>query len=189
MEMQYDGKKFHFLQYLKTGRMAETIVAFPLPDGADTLRTDDVLGATSPEGEAVRIYVGVTTQNGDVIKDLVKGEAVLFPHEIMIELHNAGAFMQRIAMNTKIALIDSPLVLHNHHFGSAMLVRTPVNIGLRGHDDGALGEKLESIHYGQLAKQRAENAPHSIGYINAIVTSNGREATVASDWELHQAQF
>jgi hypothetical protein len=187
MEMQYDGKKFHFLQYLKTGRMIENIPAFPLPDDARSLKTDDVLGATSPEGEAVRIYVGITAKNGRGVQERVKGDAVFFSDDIMISAgHSAGEFMQRIAMDAKAAIIDWPLLLHNHHFGSAMMVRTPVNLGLRGNDDYELREKLIPIHYAQVEAQFESGQPNDIGYINAVITSNGREATVSSDWELHQ---
>ena len=179
MEMQYSRsqKKLHFLQYLKTNRILESLDAFPLPDGDSVVRGNDVVGATKPEGERMRIHIGVTGRNAREAQPSIKDQGVLLPFEMIIA---GGGNLQSLALNALAAFIDYRLTFFNHHFGSAMFTRTPLSVGL-SDSSYQIGQRLNQAHHEFIA----DNPENSIGYINAIVTSNGREVTVESDWEPH----
>lgn len=180
MEMQYDRKqsKLHFLQYLKTGRVLQHLDAFQLPEGNDVVSGLDVIGATPPEGEKMRIHIGVTTQNTVESVSRIQGEGVLLPLDLIL---GGGGYLQTLAMASKATFLDYRLTFFNHHFGSAMFTRTPLSVGLMDWK-GAIAEKLLGAHYEYLGIVK----DGSLGYVNAIVTSNGREVTVQSDWQPHQ---
>lgn len=179
MEMQYSRsqKKLHFLQYLKTNRILESLDAFPLPDGDSVVRGNDVVGATKPEGERMRIHIGVTGRNAREAQPIIKDQGVLLPFEMIIA---GGGNLQSLALNALAAFIDYRLTFFNHHFGSAMFTRTPLSVGL-SDSSYQIGQRLNQAHHEFIA----DNPENSLGYINAIVTSNGREVTVESDWEPH----
>lgn len=182
MEMQYNRKRgeLHFLQYLKTGRILQHLDAFELPTGPSVVRGNDVVGATSPEGERMRIHVGVSSRNAQEAVKYVKGEGVLLPTDMIL---GGGGYLQSLALESRAAFIDYLLTFHNHHFGSAMFTRTPLSVGLLDWTGGKIGERLLTAH----AEYSNTHQDNSIGYVNAIVTSNGREVTVESDWATHRA--
>lgn len=177
MEMQYSRsqKKLHFLQYLKTGRVLEHLDAFALPEGASIARGNDVVGATKPEGQAMRIHIGVTSRNAREAESIIKGAGVLLPSEMIIA---GGGYLQSLALNALATFIDYRLTFHNHHFGSAMFTRTPLSVGL-ADSNYQIGRKLTGAHYEFVR----DNPGDQVGYVNAVVTSNGREVTVESDWQ------
>lgn len=170
MELQYgkDGK-VHFLQYLKTGRILGDPGEFALPSSDQAITIHDVSGATTPEGEKVRIY--------------------LDPHVFTRSMENQAFFMRRnlehgphvqaAAMMARVCIQDYHLSFKDNHFSSAPLVRPQVALGL--WDAVGDGEKRFS--------EVTRSVPDSdrkgdIRYLDAIVTSNGRAATIESDWDI-----
>ncbi len=182
MEMQYsrEQKKLYFLQYLKTGRLLNHLEAFPLPTSPTTALGYDVVGATEKEGDTVRLYTGITGENVQQALNMIQGEGVVIPNELIVA---GGGSLQSLAMASRIAMIQWGLTFHNHHFGSAMFTRTPLSVGL--YDSyGLINERIHNAYWGntELSERRG------IGYINATVTSNGRQVAVDSDWRVHPAE-
>ena len=182
MEMQYsrEQKKLYFLQYLKTGRLLNHLEAFPLPASPTTVVGHDVVGATEKEGDSVRLYMGITSENVEKAYRMIKGEGVVIPHELI--LTGAGS-LQSLALESRIAMIEWGLTFHNHHFGSAMFTRTPLSVGL--YDGyGQINERIYTAY-----RENTELAgKRGIGYMNVTVTSNGRQVAVDSDWRVHPAE-
>lgn len=182
MEMQYDRatKELHFLQYLKTGRILQNLEAFPLPVSPSTVHGDDVVGATSPKGDTMRVYVGLNSQNAERARRLIRGEGVVIPMDLIL---SGAASLQSLALASRTAMIEWMLTFHNHHFGSAMFTRTPVSVGLRD-DTGDIYTRLNQAYIDQ--PEALEG--NKVGYINATITSNGRNVAVDSDWKIHSAE-
>ncbi len=182
MEMQYDraAKELHFLQYLKTGRVLQHLEAFPLPVQTTTELGDDVIGATAKEGDTMRLYVGINSRNAERARGLIKGEGVVIPFSLILD---GSSMLQSLALESRVAMLEWMLTFHNHHFGSAMVTRTPVSVGL----DDSTADIKQRIHKAY-HEQSEVLASDKVGYINATVTSNGRNVAVDSDWQIHPAE-
>lgn len=169
MELQYgeDGK-VHFLQYLKTGRQLDDPGEFALPSGGDAVTIHDVSGATGPEGEKVRIYL-----DPPVFTRSMENQAFFMRDNL-----EHGPHVQVAAMMAKVCIQDYWLSFKDNHFSSAPLVRPPVAMGLV---DG-VGDGMKA--FTQVAGGRFGNRTKEVKYIDAVVTSNGRAATIETDWDV-----
>ena len=169
MELQYgeDGK-VHFLQYLKTGRLLGDPGEFALPSGDNIATIHDVSGATDPEGERLRIYL-----DPPVFTNSMENQAFFMRDNL-----EHGPQVQVAAMMAKVCIQDYWLSFKDNHFSSAPLVRPPVAMGLV---DG-VGDGIKA--FTQVVGGRFGNRTKDVKYVDAIVTSNGRAATIQSDWDV-----
>jgi hypothetical protein len=174
LELQYgeDGS-LYFLQYLKTGLRLDTTPKFRLPTGQNIVKVHDVKGATSRMGEKLRIYLDPMT-----ITERMNEQAFWVSHRVSV-----GDMSQVVSLMGKVILLDYFLGFKNNHFDSAPLTRAPVALGLY---DG-VGEGATAI--GKVALQQPRRTVSDwhrdqVEYIDAVVTSNGRQATIESDWQM-----
>jgi len=170
MELQYgDDGNVHFLQYLKTGRMLGDPGEFALPSNDRAVTIHDVSGATAPEGEDVRIYL-----DPPVFTRSMEGQAFFMRDNL-----EHGAHVQVAAKMAKVCIQDYWLCFKDNHFSSAPLVRPPVAMGLVDSvGDGA--KAFAKVAGGRFSGNRIAD----VRYVDAVVTSNGRAATIESDWEV-----
>jgi hypothetical protein len=175
LELQYgQDEKLHFLQYLKTGLTVDPVPKFRLPSGQGVVKVHDVKGATSRDGERVRIYLDPVT--------LTKN---MEDQAFWIAYHLSDNFKtQQASRMAKVILLDYFLGFKNNHFASAPLTRAPVTLGLY---DG-IGEGVRAINTVAAKRPIRQFGPNwhgdQVEYIDATVTSNGRQATIESDWEM-----
>lgn len=171
MEMQYDQGKYHFLQYLKTGRQLGDPGEFKLPAGPGIVRNTSVLGATSPEGERIRIYLD-STPGGET------------PAEGYYVTHNL-AYKQRVAMGARAIIWDHFLGMKTNHYDGSFLTRPPLVFALWG-GGGELEAAINKVsgEVSQIHRDSQQQGRRPAYYIEATLTSNGREGTVESDWQI-----
>lgn len=171
MELQYDRGRYHFLQYLKTGRMLDDPDEFELPSGPGVAKNKAVLGATKPEGETMRVYLDATPA----------GEVQAEGYYVSSNL----AYKQSIAMGARAIIWDHFLGMKTNHYDGSFLTRPPVVFALWG-GGGELEKAILKVS-GEVSTIRHNSPDRSIRpvyYINATLTSNGREGTVESDWQI-----
>lgn len=175
MEMQYgvDGK-LYFLQYLKNGRTIGDPGAFSLPSGPGTLHIPGVvLGATVPEGEKLRLYLEPETLTPSMC-----GEA------IMPGMFDRGMKIQVASIAARVIVAE--LVRLNHgHFDSAPILRASVAIGLEQYPYQAGNRPLLELlrRLTPPSRRSGDPEPKTVTYLSTTITSNGREATIESDWQ------
>lgn len=170
MELQYgqDGQVY-FLQYLKTGRTLNDPGAFPLPSGENVVTIHDVSGATEATGEKVRVYL-----DPPVFTRSMENQAFF-----MRDCLASGMHVQAAAMMAKVCIQDYWLSFKDNHLSSAPLVRPQVAIGLLD-EVGEGSEKFAEVAGSRFNFRRIDD----VKYIDAIVTSNGRAATIESNWDV-----
>lgn len=172
MEMQYgyDGK-IHFLQYLKTGLKLAGTEEFALPSGPNVVTSYDTRGSTSPNGEKVRIYL-----DPRVFTRRMKDQAFFADHNLHARAAQVASFMSR-AM-----IVNTMLSFKDNHWSSSPLYQAPVAIGTWN------GECEVEKRFAEVSRQKPQRNMHTedtqVEYVDAIVTSNGRRATIESDWQL-----
>lgn len=175
MELQYSKGRYHFLQYLKTNRLLHDPGEFQLPEGQNVARTTTVLGATAMEGERMRIYIDAKPEGS------VPNEGFYVSHTL--------AYSQKVAMGAKAIIWDHFLGMKTNHYSGSFLTRPPVVFGLWG----STGDLEEAINKVNREVDIIEHSQQVIGkpwgkrpvyYIEANLTSNGREGTVESDWQI-----
>lgn len=173
MEMQLgeDGI-LYFLQYLKTGQTIKDLEEFALPQGNNAISCSQVRGATAPKGERMRIYL-----DPKVFTEAMHKAGVQV--EFNMTISHRGLLLQTAAMNSKVIITDHGLSFKDNHSDSAPLYRPPVAIGM--WDGGEIGMKFSELNEEQPFRT-VRDPNDSVEYINAIVTSNGRQATIESDW-------
>lgn len=98
----------------------------------------------------------------------------------------SGNALQAASMLAKVAIVYG-LSFKDNHFSDAPLFRPPVAIGMW---DG-VGEVNKRIHAleAQIPKTHAGEEVKHLNYVDAVVTSNGRRATIESDWELKKTDL
>lgn len=170
MEIQVgDDGKLYFLQYLKTGLVVNDPGAFSLPSGADVVRTNVVRGATDPSGEKLRLY---QTISKDGPSEAMRGQALVLP----VESGDFGLMPHLVATMARVAFEHSPLEYYNEHWDSSFISRPGVSITEHFRRNG------ERFHFPPVP-QSIGMARQALLYYDVVITSNGREATIESDWE------
>lgn len=172
IEMQYgDDGKLYFLQYLKTGQVISDCGDFALPSGPNAVVCHDVRGYTSRDGESIRIYIDPRK-----FTRAMEGEGVFIDFDLPSEA------AQYAAMKSRLAIVEPNLSFKDNHVTSAPLFRPPLAIGL-WDQHGDAWEKFEDLKEQRPFRDAWTNV-REVEYINATVTSNGRQATIDSDWQL-----
>ena len=173
MEMQLgeDGI-LYFLQYLKTGQTIKDLEEFALPQDHNAIICHQVRGATSPSGEKLRIYLDPKVFTATMHEAGVQVE-------FNMTISHKGLLVQTAAMKSKVVITDHGLSFKDNHSDSAPLYRPPVAIGM--WDGGEIGMKFNELNEEQPFRT-VRDPNDSVEYIGAIVTSNGRQATIESDW-------
>jgi hypothetical protein len=170
MELQFgDDGKLYFLQYLKTGQQIADSGEFELCEGANSVICHNVRGQTSTTGESMRIYLDPCT-----FTPAMHGAGVV------IDFNLRGMASQYAAMKSRVAIIEPHLSFKDNHITSAPLFRPPVAVGLwDGHGDA--WEKFNDFKEQQPFRY-AYDPRDTVEYIEAHITSNGRQAIIDSDW-------
>lgn len=176
MELQL-GKDgiLYFLQYLKTGQIITAIEEFALPTGHNVITCQQVRGATKPQGEELRIYLDPPVFSSAMHE---AGVQVAFN----MTMYPSGLLLQTAAMNSKVVITDYNLNFKDNHSNSSPLFRPPVAIGMWDRS-GEVGQKFTELNERQTFHY-AGDVIDSVEYIDATVTSNGRQAAIESDWEI-----
>ncbi len=176
MEMQLsENDKLYFLQYLKTGLAVTNVEEFPLRDIPNAIVCHQVRGATLPEGERLRIYL-----DPSVFTRAMHGAGVQVAFNMT--MNPSGLLLQTAAMKSKVVITDYNLNFKDNHSNSSPLFRPPVAIGM-WDGAGEVGQKFTELNEEQPFRY-AGDVINTVEYIEAIVTSNGRQATIESDWEI-----
>ena len=177
MEMQYgDDGELYFLQYLKTGHHITPTPVFALPTGRDIVTVHDVRGATDPSGEQLRIYLDPRKFGKAMYRQAFYAD---------YNLETSGRSLQMTSLDSRVMIINYFLSFKDNHFDSSPLTRAPIALGL-WDDVGEAEERFRAVMSSQEAAQRRRIKET---YINAAITSNGRQATIASDWQIHDEQL
>jgi hypothetical protein len=173
MEMQYgeDGV-LYFLQYLKTNRMVDAVPEFPLPEGDGVAHIfGKVVGATVPEGEKLRLYLEPDTLTARMAGQAIRPEEFEQSHK-----------MQVASVAARI-MITETLYFNHGHFDSAPFVRAPIAIGMDHHEYRDLNEPTRKLLSSLAPPQHVRPPLDTVTYIDTNITTNGREATIESDWQ------
>lgn len=172
MEMQYgDDGKLYFLQYLKTGQKIQDCGEFELPNAPNSVVCHNVRGFTDESGESMRIYI-----------DPSKFTRAMEGAGVFIDFDLRGEVSQYAAMHSRLAIVEQNLSFKDNHVTSAPLFRPPLAIGL-WDQHGDARQKFMNLAE-QCPFRDAWTHVREVEYIDAIVTSNGRQATINSDWQL-----
>lgn len=175
MEFQYgeDGE-LYFLQYLKTGHTIGDQGAFALPQTETALTINSVRGATTQDGEQVRIYM----QPRRLARSMIN-QAIFVGTGIGYRGH-----MEQVAVMQSRIAIAYDLNFKDNHWTSAALTRPPVALGLWDNGDGTADERFTTLLQQRPQRTIWEPLDDRTEYIDAHIISNGRQATIDSDWEL-----
>jgi hypothetical protein len=170
IQMDKDGE-LNFLQYLKTGHSISPVDEFELPANKEAIRTDNVRGVTEPDGQELRLYIAPKK-----ITKRMKGQGFYFDN-----LRPYGFAQQYLSIIGKAVVHCAYVSLKDNHFNSAPLYRPQVGMGLNmGEVTRTNFKKLIELVHGK--NNRDIRPDHSV-YIDTKITSNGREATLETDWE------
>lgn len=174
MEFQYGtDSKLYFLQYLKTGLQLGDPGEFDLPSSRSSVTVHSVRGATTQEGETVRMYLDPRRLHPSMRDQGAElGLGGLYDHAAQV-----------LASIIRVAAVYG-LNFKDDHFSSAPLTRTPVVLGI-WDEKGGLYERLRQIATPEFGPGRRQQP---LRYINTLVTSNGRKATVDSDWVVREQE-
>ncbi len=165
----------HFLQYLKAGQEIQDVPEFSLPQNNNAITCGQVRGVTKPEGEKMRMYLDPRT-----FTNSMRGAGVQVAFNMTMD--PGGVLLQTAAMNSKVVVTDYNLNFKDNHSNSAPLFRPPVAIGM-WDGLGGIGPKLQELNEAQ-PFYLAWDPIDTVEYIDTIVTSNGRQATIESDWQI-----
>jgi hypothetical protein len=173
MELQYgeDGE-LYFLQYLKTDQTITDPGDFRLSTGDCTVTINEVRGVTHKRGEGVKMY--------------------LDPSHLGNRMHGHGFYMdfnlshgmpaQVASRIGSVVVLNYMLSFKDNHYNSAPLYRPKVVLGLYSLLAGK-GSPDAVARFASICNENTPQPPSNcVPYILATVTSNGRQATVASDW-------
>lgn len=180
MEFQYgDDGELYFLQYLKTGRTIGDPGEFSLPVTDSSLVINSVRGATAKKGEQVRVYIEPRR-----LARSMKDQAIF----VGLGIGYRGHPEQVAVMQSRIA-ITYGLNFKDNHWTSTTLTRPPVALGLWDSSNGAADERFTMLSRQRPQRTVWEPIDTETEYINAHITSNGRQAVIDSDWELRTEQI
>lgn len=166
---QANDGQLHFLQYFRTGHKVDYTEPFDLPEGETVIRASDVRGITSPKGEKMRLYISPSFYTPDMDQQGFYFEMIYHPEILKQYLCSVG----------KVAIHEVYISLKDNHFDSSPLIRPQVGMGLWD------AESKDRVQYLKQVSRSRFHEHDSNAYINSVITSNGREATIQSDWELH----
>jgi hypothetical protein len=96
-------------------------------------------------------------------------------------LFHDGLLEQYLCSVGRVAVHECYISLKDNHFESSPVFRPQVGIGLAEVKSG-----VEQADYLEGVSRERFRKYDTNAYINALVTSNGREATIESDWEVHE---
>lgn len=172
LEIQQDENgELHFLQYFRTGHKVELTEPFDLPEGENVIRATDVRGVTSPDGERMRLYISPNFYTTRMDK-----QGFYFDM-----LYHQGLLEQYLCSVGRVAVHEVYISMKDNHFNSSPVFRPQVGMGLMDLKGGVDQARMLVNVTRDRFHEHDTNA-----YINTVVTSNGREATIESDWELHE---
>ncbi|MGZ6004827.1 MAG: hypothetical protein ACXWLH_01610 [Candidatus Saccharimonadales bacterium] len=181
VEMQQDlVGNMHFLQYLKTGKTKAYTDGFDLPKSDGTLSTTNVRGVTTPEGKDMRLYMAPKR-----LSRAMEGQGIFCS-----ENQPRGIEVQFAAKAANFILHTAYISFKNNHFNASPLWHPPLAAGLEECYDSPqavreiLDQTLQEVLYGPL--RFSQEVVH---YVDIHVTSNGREATIESDWQPKTAAY
>ncbi|MGB4758621.1 MAG: hypothetical protein WBP26_01045 [Candidatus Saccharimonadales bacterium] len=173
MELQYgDDGQLYFLQYLKTGHTIKDPGEFRLPTGSGIVTINEVRGITKKHGESVKIY--------------------LDPSHLGWQMHGQGFYMDfdlshgmpaQVASSIgSVVVLNYMLSFKDNHYDSAPLYRPKVVLGLYSLLAGK-GSPDAAARFASICNENTPRLPSNyVSYILASVVSNGRQATISSDW-------
>lgn len=177
LELQQDPDgNIYFLQYLKTGQKQQLTEAFDLPSSDETLRTLNVRGVTSPNGNNMRMFMAP-----NLLTKGMEGEAIfcglIRPRGIEVQFASrAAAFI----------LHEAYISFQDNHFDASPLYRPPLAAGLSDcyHSPEPVLQKVGEIVDEALFTKVSPFSREVVPYIDIKVTSNGHEAAIESDWDV-----
>ncbi len=178
MEFQYgEDERLYFLQYLKTGLQLSDPGEFYLPRSRSSVTAHAVRGATSREGVQVRIYLDPAR-----LSPVLRGQGIFTG----LGINRIGHAEQAAVVSASVAVIDGGLNFKDDHCDSAALTRPAVTISL-WDGVGEADERFSSLPR-PYKFVPGEEQSQTLTYINARVTSNGRKATIDSDWVVREQE-
>lgn len=166
-DLKSGEQKMKFLQYFKVNQLLQQTPAFTLPSGRNILPTSTVRGATDPDGIDVRIYLAP-----NMLTPRMDRQGIF-----MNMLHSKGIVAQAAAKMSRVVVMHE-LSFKDNHDDSAAIYRPDITLGLWDGVGNHLAEPFLRFE-DRLLSFDHEEPPR---YIDARVTSNGRQATVESDW-------
>lgn len=183
MEMvQDDDGKIHWLQYRKVGKTLDLLDPFDVERVDGDFLTNDVRGITLPEGKEFTIVVNPTELSLVSLHKAIFAD--VFYMNDRIELKNRFQIACRMA---ELAICQDSLSFKDNHTSSAPLYSSDLALSLVGYTDKSGEElfmrfwddpRLSSIGY---------PVPEDPPLLDVKVTSNGRVASVTSNWEFYQS--
>jgi hypothetical protein len=176
MELQLDKQgNVHFLQYLKTLHSVDPIDEFALPSGEHVFPLSQARGSTGPDGKDYKLYI--TPRR-------------LFPH-----MHGQAVFLEGSRMSSigdQLMCTYAEMIVHSayllfkgNHFDTSPLHKPRLATALGWGKDMREAQRkfreLEDVSKGRTVYERTD--PNILVYIDAHITSNGREGTIETDWQ------
>lgn len=176
IEAQFDNEgELHFLQYLKTGQRLRPTEAFEIPTPGGAVRARNVRGATAPEGKELRIYLAP-----DKITKHMRDQGFFF------DIFRPNPFAQQcMSMVGSVVIHEAYVSLKGNHFETSPMYRPEVAMGLIGCEGVENARKLRELMVLAHGRHINDRPQRGHAYIDAKITSNGREAAIESDWEPH----
>lgn len=173
MELQYgDDGELYFLQYLKTGQAIKDPGEFRLPAGDGIVTINEVRGVTNKRGENVKIYLDPQHLGGQ-----------MHGHGFYMDFNLSHGMEAQVASSIgSVVVLNYMLSFKDNHYNSAPLYRPKVVLGLYSLLAGK-GSPDAAARFARICNENTPQPPSNcVSYILATVTSNGRQATVSSDW-------
>jgi hypothetical protein len=177
MEMQYgDDGVLYFLQYLKTGNVLHEASDYTLPINDQTVTVHNVKGSTDQEGRKVKIYL-----DPQHYARRMEAQAIFAGEDLS---RNAVA-LQHLCMMGTIAICNTHLSFKDNHFSSSPLTRSQVALGL--HDGVGEAKRIFDRLSAKIdVKKIMGQGAIKNYYLQALIRSNGRKATIESDWQIRE---
>ncbi len=183
MEMVQDADgKIHWLQYRKVGKILDLLDPFDVERVDGDFLTNDVRGITLPEGKEFTIVVNPADLSVVSLKKAIFAD--VFYMNDRFDMRNRFQIVCRMA---ELAICQDSLSFKNNHTSSAPLYSSDLALSITGYTDESGEElfmrfwddpRLSSIGYA---------VPEDPQLLDVKVTSNGRVASVASNWEFYQS--
>lgn len=172
MEIQMDlAGKFHFLQYFKTGHRVNPVDPFFIYAEDDAVFSSNVRGATSPEGEEIKIYMAPQRLRPDMADQGFYDESW------------TGLGAQLMSRIGRLVLQPWYISMQGTHFSSAPMYRPDVAIGF-----GRSNRRFESVasRLVNLSHGRTPDPGYAANvYVHARYVANGQHASIETDWVPH----
>jgi len=172
LQQEADGT-LHFLQYLKTGKKRNFVEPYDLSISESTILLTNVRGITPKEGQKLRLFI-----EPERLAPGMEGQAVfcglMKPYEIEVQL---------VSQVASFILHTAYISFKNNHFNSSPMYRPQVAAGLEGCNKSP-AKALDSLEVFLKSIGSYRRDTSSVQYLDIILTSNGHEAALESDWDI-----